>query len=263
MSILKEIYDYKINYVEKQKLIITQSEIQKKINISRSNKFPFYRKLANQNNNISIIGELKRASPSVGTIVNESTDLVKIANLYEANNIACLSILTDEKYFKGSMDDLVKVRENTNMPILRKDFIVDEYQIYESKLIGSDCILIILSMLNQKDADKFSKIAKDLELDTILEVHNIDELNRAMKMESNMIGINNRNLNNFYTDINTTINLYKNVKNIDKLLISESGINGKSDIKKIHNATGINNFLIGEYLMKSKQLENHINNLLN
>tara|TARA_B100000401_G_C52813386_1_gene725230 strand:- start:4126 stop:4917 length:792 start_codon:yes stop_codon:yes gene_type:complete len=262
MSILKEIYKYKLAYVSEQKKDISKKKIQDKIKINSLKKFSFYKKLKSENKRISIIGELKRASPSLGNFVKQNINLVEIAKIYEENQISCLSVLTDEKYFKGSIDDLVNIRNNSLIPILRKDFIVDEYQIYESKLCGADCILIILSMLNQTDAERFTEIANELEIDTIIEVHNIEEFERAQLINSKIIGINNRNLNNFKTDLKTTIQLSKKIFNDDKLLISESGFHSKEDIDKIFNQTGINNFLIGEYLMKSENLAVHIKELL-
>ncbi len=261
MSILKEIYEYKLDFVSKQKKIISQADILKKIK-NNKHKNLFFKKLKNESKKISIIGELKRASPSLGKFAKNNINLEDIAKIYEQNKISCLSVLTDEKYFNGKIGDLINIKKNSNLPILRKDFIVDEYQIYESKLIGADCILIILSMINQNNADKFYEIANDLEMDSIIEVHNNEEFRRALKMNSKMIGINNRNLNNFITDLDVTINLVKNIESKENLLISESGFQGKSDIDRVNRETGINNFLIGEFLMKSKNLELHIKELL-
>ena len=264
MSILKKIYEYKLDFVSKQKSTVSQKEIELKIKTNLKKNISFYNKLNSQNKEISIIGEIKKASPSLGKFVNEKVDIIKIAEIYEKNNISCLSILTDEKYFGGHINDLIEIRNKTSIPILRKDFIVDDYQIYESKLHGADCILIILSMLSKDVADRFDKIALELEMDTIIEVHNHEELQIAKKMNSKIIGINNRNLNTFVTDLNTTIALSKYLKNTDKLVISESGFNKKNDIDKILKATTVNNFLIGEYLMKSSSdLPLKISKLLN
>tara|TARA_B100002019_G_C21224668_1_gene576701 strand:- start:234 stop:1025 length:792 start_codon:yes stop_codon:yes gene_type:complete len=262
MSILKEIRDYKLEFVSKQKKIISQKKLENSIQ-ENDQKYEFSKKLNNEKNKISIIGEIKKASPSLGSFINDDVNIVKIAKEYEKNNISCLSVLTDEKYFNGNNDDFKKIRNQISIPILRKEFIVDEYQIYESKLIGADCVLIILSMLSSHQAIKFNQISNDLGMDTIIEVHNEDELNIANKIDSKIIGINNRNLNNFITDINTTIKLAEHLNENNKILVSESGFHHKDDIKKIYAATKINNFLIGEYLMKSKNLTNHIRDLLN
>ena len=262
MSILKEIYEYKVDFVLNQKKIISQSQIENKLNINNIN-FPFFEKLNQQNSQISIIGEIKKASPSLGKFTKENINLIDFAKSYEDNNISCISVLTDEKYFNGKIEDLIKIKKAVQLPILRKDFIVEDYQIYESKLIGADCILIILSMLSQDKADRFAELACELKMDSIIEVHDYDELQRAMSMNSNMIGINNRNLNNFVTNLNTTIDLSQHLDNCDKLIISESGFHSKRDISKVHTATGISNYLIGEFLMKSDNLPQHIEELLN
>ncbi len=262
MSILKEIYDYKIDFVSNRKKIISQSKIENKLNINNIN-FPFFEKLNHQKNQISIIGEIKKASPSLGKFTKENINLIDFAKAYEDNNISCISVLTDEKYFNGKIEDLIEIRKEVQLPILRKDFIVDDYQIYESKLIGVDCILIILSMINQGDADRFAELASELKMDSIIEVHDYDELQRAKSMNSNMIGINNRNLNNFETNLDTTIVLSQHLDDCDKLVISESGFHSKSDISKVYTETGISNYLIGEFLMKSDNLSHQIKELLN
>ena len=262
MSILKEIYEYKKNFVAQQKNKCSQKEIENQLIIDKNSSFKFYKKLKKECDQISIIGEIKKGSPSLGKFVDDNINIIQLASAYEKNNISCLSILTDEKYFNGKLSDLEEIKKSTNLPILRKDFIVDEYQIYESKLSGADCILIILSMLKQEEADKFAVIANNLDMDSIIEIHNLDELKRSFNMISNIIGINNRNLNNFETDLNTTIELSKELQNSEKLIISESGFHSKEDIDKICKNTSINNFLIGEYLMKSQNLPSHIKELL-
>ena len=263
MSILNEIYEYKIEFVERQKKLHPQSDILNKIKNISSPNFIFYKKLKDESTRTSIIGELKRASPSLGNFISKKVNLSDIARIYEECGISCLSILTDEKYFKGSIEDLVGIRETSSLPILRKDFIVDEYQIYESKLIGADCILIILAMLDQKKADELEAIARSIGLDVIIEIHNKDELERAFVMQSELVGINNRNLKNFETRIETTIELSSYIRNMNKIFISESGFHSLSNVNKITSLTGINNFLIGEYLMKSEQLATDIRNILN
>ena len=263
MSLLKEIHDYKLQFVSNQKKLKSLDEIKSNIKNDDANKFCFSKKLKNEDNRVSIIGEIKKASPSSGKFLDSETDIVKIANTYEENNVSCISILTDEKYFKGNNDDLVSIKKNSTLPILRKDFIIDEYQIYESKAIGADCILIILSMINHKDADKFINIAYELGMDSIIEVHNQKELKIAENLNSNLIGINNRDLNNFVTDIEITIKVANMIKSNQKILISESGIHSKKDIDYIKNKTGINNFLIGELLMRSNNVADSICKLLN
>ena len=264
MSILQEIKKYKLDFVKNQKNIISQSEIIDKCkNIDSDEANVFSKKLLNENNGqISIIGELKRSSPSSGKIVEKSIDLIKIAKEYEKNGITCISILTDEKYFNGSNHDLIDVKKHISIPILRKDFIVNEYQIYESLVIGANCILLILSILDDKEAHLFEGISLELGLDVLIEAHNEDEMKRAETMKSPLIGINNRNLNDFSVDINNSIKLSKSVKN-DKVIVSESGINTRMDIDYIRKNSCISTFLVGESLMKSSNLSESIMNLIN
>ena len=221
----------------------------------------FLNKLKNKKSNINIIGELKRASPSAGNIVQQDIDLLKISKIYEKSGISCLSILTDEKYFKGSIDDLNNIKKVTTLPILRKDFIVDEYQVYESFLYGADCILIIMALINQKLASELEELAASLGIDSIIEVHNDEEIYQSTFLKSDLIGINNRNLKDFSVDINNSVNLSKSIAE-NKIIISESGIKTKEDISFTMNNSKIKTFLIGESLMSSLDIEVSIRNLL-
>ena len=265
MSILKEIKEYKLDFVKNQKNKISKLELSDKCEELESNKANiFSAKLINEyDKKISIIGELKRSSPSAGSIVSEKVDLIYMAKQYEENGISCLSILTDEKYFNGSNHDLIEVKKNVSLPILRKDFIVDDYQIYESKIIGANCILLILSILDDNKAKMFEEISLKLGLDVLIEVHNEEEMKRAELMSSPLIGINNRNLNDFSVDIENSINLSKKSLIENKLIIAESGINSRSDINHIKNNSCIDTFLVGESLMKSDNLIENLRNLIN
>ena len=264
MSILQEIKEYKLDFVKNQKNKIPQIEI---INICKSisakESYLFTKKLMNKkDNSTSIIGELKRSSPSAGNIVDKSIDLINIAKQYEEAGVSCISILTDEKYFNGSNYDLIDVKKHISLPILRKDFIVDEYQIYESKMIGADCILLILSILDDDKARLFEKISTELGLDVLIEVHNEEEMKRADSMKSPLIGINNRNLNDFSVDLNNSIKICKLVKS-DKIIVAESGISTRTDIDHIRENSPISNFLVGESLMKSSNISRNVRNLIN
>tara|TARA_Y100001970_G_scaffold274924_1_gene375437 strand:+ start:867 stop:1661 length:795 start_codon:yes stop_codon:yes gene_type:complete len=264
MSILQEIKKYKLDFVKNQKNRISQSEIIDNCNdISSEEKNIFSKKLiVESNSQISIIGELKRSSPSAGNIVDKSIDLINIAKKYEENGISCISILTDEKYFNGSNDDLINVKENISLPILRKDFIVDEYQVYESKMIGANCLLLILSILDDSAAHMYEEISFKLGLDVLIEVHNEEEMKRAEKMKSPLIGINNRNLNDFSVNLNNSIKISRSVKS-DKIIIAESGINTRKEIDHIRKNSCIDTFLVGESLMKSSNLSENVRNLIN
>ena len=195
----------------------------------------------------AIIAEIKKASPSAG-IISENFDPVTKAQEYEAFGASALSILTEEDYFLGSTKYLKDVKKISKLPILRKDFIVDIYQIYESKLIGSDCILLIASILSDEELNDFTQLADTLGLDYIIEVHNEDELKRVQDFSEAIIGVNNRDLKSFTVDIENSIRL-KQLFNQDNLFVAESGIKGQSDINKLLR-NGINIFLIGESLMK-------------
>ncbi len=205
-----------------------------------------------ENKTEAIIAEIKRASPSAG-IISENFDPILKAKEYESFGVSALSILTEEDYFLGNIQYLKDIRANTSLPILRKDFIVDDYQIYESKLIGADCILLIASILNNDELKVFSETAEKLKLDYIIEVHNEEELHRIENFSSAIIGVNNRNLKTFEVDINNSIKLKKIFKE-DNIFISESGIKSKKDIQQLqqHN---INVFLIGESMMKGDFFE--------
>ena len=195
----------------------------------------------------AIIAEIKKASPSAG-IISENFDPVKKAKEYEAFGASALSILTEEDYFLGSAQYLKDVKKISKLPILRKDFIVDIYQIYESKLIGSDCILLIASILSDEELNDFTQLADTLGLDYIIEVHNEDELKRVQDFSEAIIGVNNRDLKSFTVDIENSIRL-KQLFNQDNLFVAESGITGQGDINKLLQH-GISIFLIGESLMK-------------
>ena len=212
-------------------------------------KREFKKKLisAQLNKNNFIIGEIKKQSPSAGEIIKEYIP-EDLAIIYERAGIGALSILTETKYFLGNVDHVSLVKKKSNLPILRKDFIIDEYQILESKIYQTDCILLILSILTDIQTKTFIKLANELKLDCIIEVHNEEELKRAIKINYPVIGINNRNLKNLDINLNNSIELNKNLTK-DFTIIAESGIKEAEDIKKFNN-NGIYNFLIGESLLK-------------
>lgn len=194
----------------------------------------------------SIIAEIKKASPSKG-IIAEDFNPVEIAKLYETLPIAAISVLTEKKFFMGHEDYINKVREVTTKPILRKDFIVDTYELYESKYIGANAVLLICAVLGKK-LPKFYNLAKTLGLDTLVEVHNEEELNIAQECGAEIIGINNRNLKDFTVDLGTTERLMKAMEK-GKIVISESGIKTKEHIKYL-KSLGVKGALIGESFMR-------------
>ena len=213
-----------------------------------------------KNKNINIIAEIKKASPSAGEIIKEYFP-EKIATQYEISGAGALSILTESSFFKGSIEHLSSISHKTNIPLLRKDFIIDEYQILESKIYKADAILLIASILNDKQIIKFIKIADEVGLDCIIETHSENELKRAIEIDYPIIGINNRNLNNLSVDINNTLKLIKKIPN-DFTIVGESGIKKYQDIK-LYNRAGVYNFLIGESILTSKNIQKKFDELLN
>jgi indole-3-glycerol phosphate synthase len=199
------------------------------------------------NKDQAIIAEIKKASPSAG-IISEDFNPVKKAKEYEDFGASALSILTEEDFFQGSNQFLIEVKAITKLPIIRKDFMIDEYQFYEAKLIGADCILLIASVLSDEEITQFVNLAETLELDYIIEVHDEEELRRVEHFEQAMIGVNNRNLKTFEVDLNNSINLKQLFKG-DNLFIAESGIKNQDDIDRLKEHD-IHAFLIGESLMK-------------
>ncbi len=250
MNILDEIVAKTKSKLEEKKQGLSLEELISKIDFKNLKETNFKKSL--QNKAEAIIAEIKKASPSAG-IINDNFDPVLKSKEYESFGASALSILTEEDYFLGNIEYLKDVKAITSLPILRKDFIVDEYQIYESKLIGADCILLIASILNDEELKNFSEIAERLKLDYIIEVHDEEELQRVQHFSNAIIGVNNRNLKTFDVDINNSVEL-KKIFDGQNTFIAESGIKSKKDIEylKQHN---INVFLIGESLMKGDFFE--------
>ena len=198
---------------------------------------------------LSVIAEVKQASPSAG-IIDPDFDAVRQANLYIEGGASCMSILTDQKFFKGSLGDFVKIAQNSPIPLLRKDFTVHEVPIYEAIVAGADAILLIVAALDDETLHRLYHTAKDLQLDVLVEVHNLPELERALELERiDLLGINNRNLKTFVTDLAVTEQLADEVPD-DILLVSESGLKDATDGQRVLNA-GANAILVGESLMRA------------
>ena len=195
----------------------------------------------------AIIAEIKKASPSKG-LIREDFEPKKIAEDYEANGATSLSLLTDEPFFQGKFEYLDMVRNTCSLPILRKDFMIDPYQIYETKASGGDCILLIVAALDLAQLKDFSQLAKELNLDVLIEVHSDEELNKALTIDPKLVGINNRDLTTFEVDKNLALKLAKEISK-DVIVVSESGIGSKEDILS-SKEQGIHAFLIGESFMR-------------
>lgn len=213
---------------------------------------------------IGLIAEVKKASPSKG-LIREDFDPVSIAKGYEAGGADCLSVLTDTDYFQGSAAYLQQVKEAVNLPLLRKDFIIDEKQIYEARLLGADAVLLIVAILNPEQLSQFIDLATELGLDILIEVHDRNELAVVLSTDkitqpNILLGINNRNLRTFETSLETTAELAALVPQ-DVPVISESGIAGPRDIGYLRT-TGAHGVLVGEYLMRQANVEDAVNGLL-
>lgn len=198
---------------------------------------------------INIIAEFKRRSPSKG-MIREGASPVEIASAYKAGGAVAMSVLTEEDYFAGSLDDLRQVKAAVQLPVLRKDFIVDEYQVYESAAAGADAILLIVAALDDESLLRLRRLAEDeLQMDALVEVHTSDEMKRAAACGAKLIGVNNRDLRTFAVSLETSISLAREAPS-EALLISESGLKNAADLQRLYEA-GYRGFLIGETLMRA------------
>jgi indole-3-glycerol phosphate synthase len=199
----------------------------------------------------AVIAEVKKASPSKG-VLREDFIAADIAQSYAQSGAACLSVLTDKQFFQGGVDYLKQARASCDLPVLRKDFIVDAYQIYESRAMGADCILLIAACLTDSQMSEFEAIAHELGMAVLVEVHDKEELARALKLKTPLIGVNNRNLRSFEVDLSTTIDMVSLVESSaqGRLLISESGIQTQDDVERLRSS-GVHAFLVGEAFMRA------------
>ena len=205
-----------------------------------------------------VIAEVKKASPSQG-IIRADFEPLQIAEIYQQAGAACLSVLTDEKFFQGCNSYLTEIAAKIPLPVLRKDFIIDPLQIYQARLIGSDCILLIAACLEPNQLIDYTQLAHELQLQVLIEVHNFKELEPALAASSGLIGINNRDLTTFETQLNTTLEIAKEIPQ-DRLIISESGIHTREDVQYLQKA-GVHYFLVGESLMRAPDINTKFSEL--
>ncbi len=250
-NVLNKIIQKKEKKLFELKKTISINYLNEKIQ-ENTNPLNFKKKIENNiiKNKISIVAEIKKASPSAGIII-KNYDPVGIAQKYYENKVTCLSVLTEEDFFKGNLIHIHKIKKKINLPILCKDFFIDPFQIPLAKSYGADAILIILAGVNEKMANQLYETALKLNMSVIVEVHTKDEAINSMKFKDAIIGINNRNLKTLETDINTTFDICDILSDHKGPLISESGIQTKDDLLQITKKTVIKTFLIGESLLRS------------
>ena len=196
----------------------------------------------------AVIAEVKKASPSKG-VLREDFDPAAIARSYAEHGAACLSVLTDEQFFQGRGEYLGQAREASGLPVLRKDFMVDPYQVYEARVMGADCILLIVAALDDEQMAELESIALSLKMAVLVEAHDGEELERAMQLKTALVGINNRNLRTFETRLETTLSLLPRIP-ADKLVVTESGILARADVERMR-AANVHSFLVGEAFMRA------------
>ncbi|WP_071673371.1 indole-3-glycerol phosphate synthase TrpC [Nioella nitratireducens] len=258
-SILDKIKAYKLEDVAARKDARPLAEIE-----TAANAAPPVRPFADALKTAStegygLIAEIKKASPSKG-LIRPDFDPPALARAYQAGGATCLSVLTDTPSFQGADDYLVAARAEVDLPVLRKDFLYDPYQVVEARALGADCILIIMATVSDAQAQELEEAATHWGMDALIEVHNADELERALRLTSRMIGINNRDLNTFATSLDVTKTLVRQIPP-DRLIVSESGLNTPEDLAEIARY-GARSFLIGESLMRQDDVENATRTLL-
>ena len=200
------------------------------------------------NGQAAVIAEIKKASPSKG-VLREDFMPADIAQTYAEHGAACLSVLTDVQFFQGSADYLKQARASCDLPVLRKDFMVDPYQVYEARVMGADCILLIAACLDDAQMKDMEAVARSMDMAVLVEVHDAEELARALKLKTPLVGINNRNLRTFEVSLDTTLGMMKDVPS-DRILVTESGILSSADVQKMREAH-VNAFLVGEAFMRA------------
>jgi indole-3-glycerol phosphate synthase len=250
-TILKKIVDRKHEEVAERSAVVSIADLQRAIATQTACR-GFVQAMADKlaAGQSAVIAEVKKASPSKG-VIREQFDPAAIAASYQAGGAACLSVLTDKDFFQGSEAYLQQARAACQLPVIRKDFMVDPYQVVEARAIGADCILLIVSCLEDSQMAELDTTAKELGLDVLIEVHNREELERSLPLGNRLVGINNRNLHTFETSLDNTFNLLPHIPQ-DRLVVTESSIHSRDDVQAMRDK-GVNAFLVGEAFMRAEQ----------
>lgn len=260
-NILEEIIINKRAEVEEQKRFLSLEQIKEKLpQIIPSINFEKALQECIVRGRVALIAEIKKASPSKG-VIRPDFNPVEIATIYESCGAAAISVLTDEKYFQGSLEYLRQVVSNVHIPVLRKDFIIDPYQIYQSRYYGADVILLISEILTRQEFKEFYELSSSLGMSCLVETHTEEEFDYHLNNNTRIIGINNRDLKTFKTDLNHTIKLLEHKHPCKSFIISESGISSFEDILKLSNA-GVTGILVGEYFMRENNISQAIKKLM-
>lgn len=258
MSILEEIIAHKKQEVAERKVVVSQESLESTFS-HRLPPQPFAPGLKRPGE-VAMIAEIKKASPSKG-LIREDFDVKNIARTYTRSGAAAISVLTDEKFFDGHAMNLAKARQVSHLPLLRKDFIIDPYQIYEARSIGADAVLLIAAVLDDRELVEYIELAGKLGMEVLVEVHTEEELARVLNTPARIIGVNNRNLKTFKTEIENTFRLREKITDPGIVVVSESGINHRKDVEKLL-ANDIHAMLVGEALMREADIVRKIKHLL-
>jgi indole-3-glycerol phosphate synthase len=248
MNVLSEIIAKRRERVEQAKTVVALDVLRREAFVKRQSSAPHALRGVLQNDGVNVIAEFKRRSPSKG-VIRADADLTSIVRSYKAGGAVALSVLTEEDYFDGSLADLRMAKATVDLPVLRKDFVFDEYQVFESAAAGADAILLIVSVLDDAQLESLRHLAEDLGMDALVEVHDADEMKRAAASDAKFIGINNRDLRTFQVSVETSMRLAP-LAPADALLVSESGLNNAADLRRLREQ-GFSGFLIGESLMRA------------
>jgi indole-3-glycerol phosphate synthase len=261
MSILQEIINYKTEELKAAKSSFPLSELKAVLSEAGRGRPGSFRSAVKRDSDspVNLIAEVKKASPSRG-LIRADFDLDEIVSVYDKKSVSAISVLTEERYFQGRLAYLKKAKEKTDKPLLRKDFIIDDYQVYESRANGADAVLLIVAALERSQLQDMMGLANELNLDCLVEVHDHRELETALVCDAEIIGINNRNLKTLEIDLSTTFELLKDIPD-DKTLVSESGLETRADVEKLEQSR-VDAMLIGTTFMKSEDIGSKIDELL-